>query len=154
MNTLPGGITARFFPNSDSYNALRKHWSDLINSDRRHQLSAAHHLLYLALIGKDWRRAFTAFKNKRKLDNGAFWNWGMFRGLQGVHSSFKEEDLLAPFDGLIAPQTLSELRELLPAANAYRFTPSDFEGGFPFEAYFVQDKVNPILHSKKEDSDA
>jgi hypothetical protein len=74
MNTLSRAITARFFPQPDSYNALRKKWSDLINSERRHELTSAHHLLYLALIGKDWRKAFTTISNQRKLDNGAFWN--------------------------------------------------------------------------------
>ena len=155
MNTLPRAITARFFPGSDSYNALRKHWSDLMNSERKHELSAEHHLLYLALIGKDWRKAFTALTNKRKLDNGAFWGWGMFRALQRVQFRLQEQDLLAPFDGLITSQTLNELRDLLPKANAYGFTPSDFErGAFPFDAYSVNDNVNPIIHLKKEDSNA
>jgi len=59
MNTLSWAITARFFPNPESYNALRKHWSDLINSERRYELTAAHYLLYISLMGKDWRKAFT-----------------------------------------------------------------------------------------------
>ncbi len=136
MNTLPRAITAQFFPNSESYNAFRKHWSALINSEHKHELSAAHHLLYLVLIGKDWRKAFTPLANQRKLDNGAFWNWGMFRALQTIQSLYAEEELLLPFHGLVSPQMLQELRNLLPTANAYTYKPSDFANrSFPFEAY-------------------
>src|SRR5512138_870655 len=143
MNTLSRAITARFFPNPDSYNAFRKHWSALINSERRHELSAAHHLLYLTLIGKDWRKAFTPLTNQRKLDNGAFWNWGMFRALQTIHFQFKEDELLAPFEGRISPAMLRELRNWLPIANAYSYKPSDFiHGSFPFEAYSEKKDVN------------
>jgi len=153
MNTLPRAITARFFPNPDSYNALRKHWSDLINSEHRHELSAAHHLLYLALIGKDWRKAFTPLTNQRKLDNGAFWNWGMFRALPAVHLKCHEEDLLAPFGGLISPQMLSDLRNLLPTAGAYLYKPSDFaSGSFPFEAYSEKNNQNAIMPLHKEET--
>src|SRR5262245_47304033 len=136
MNTLSRAITARFFPNSDSYNALRKCWSDLINSERRYELTAAHHLLYLALLGKDWRKAFTFPTNQRKLDNGAYYSWKMFRALETIQSKFKEQELLAPFEGLITLQMLSELRSLLPTVNLYSYKASDFaNGAFPFDAY-------------------
>jgi hypothetical protein len=136
MNTLPRAITARFFPNPHSYNALRKCWSDLINSERKHQLSAAHHLLYLALIGKDWRRAFTPPTNQRKLDHGAFFGWGMFRALETIQLRYREEELLLPFDGVVTPEMLNELRWLLPKLNAYTYKPSDFaHGSFPVHAY-------------------
>lgn len=153
MNTLSRAITARFFPNSNSYNALRNKWSDLINSERKHELSAAHHVLYLALIGKDWRKAFTPLTNQRKLDNGAFWDWGMFRALQTLQLQFKEDELLTPFDGLITPQMLSELRDLLPSANAYTYKPSDFANRtFPFDAYSEKNETNPVIQIKKVDA--
>jgi hypothetical protein len=41
----------------------------LINSDRKHELTATQYLLYLAAYGKDWRRAFTLVTNRRQLDN-------------------------------------------------------------------------------------
>jgi hypothetical protein len=146
MNTLSRAITARFFPNLDSYNALRKHWSDLINSERKHELSAAHHLLYLALLGKDWRKAFTPPTNQRKLENGAFWNWGMFGALEIIKLNYKEEELLSPFDKFISPQMLNELRSILPTSNAYTYKPLDFASGvFPFEAYAEKDKTNAIV---------
>lgn len=143
MNTLSRALTARFFPDSNSYNALRKQWSDLINSERRHELTAAHHLLYLALIGKDWRKAFTPLTNRRKLDNGAFWGWGMFLALQTIQFKFKDDELLAPFAGLITLQMLNNLRSLLPVANAYSYKPTDFtKRAFPFDAYSEKEASN------------
>ena len=149
MNTLSRAITARFFPHPDSYNALRQGWSDLINSDRRHELSAAHHLLYLALMGKDWRKAFTPPSNQRKLNNGAFWSWGMFRALETIHRKYKEEELLSPFAGLITPQMLNELRSRLPALNPYSVKPVDFANGvFPFDAYMEKNTTDVIVQVK------
>jgi hypothetical protein len=136
MNALSRAITAQFFHDSNSYNALRKHWSDLIHSQRRHELKAAHHLLYLALTGRDWRKGFTPPTNQRKLENGAFEGWIMFRALQAIHLKFKQDELLQPFDGLITPVMLGELRKYLPTANGYSFKSVDFtNAAFPFDAY-------------------
>jgi hypothetical protein len=137
MNTLPRAITARFFPNPDSYNALRVQWSSLMNSEHKHRLTAAHHLFYLALLGRDWRKAFTPPTNPRKLANGALSGWAMFRSLQSLHSRFCEEELLAPFDRIITPAMLNELRSLLaPAVYPFGFRPGQFSGTlFPFDAY-------------------
>jgi len=136
MNTLSRAITAQFFPNADSYNALRKLWSDLTNSEREHELTATHHLLYLALMGKDWRKAFTPPTNQRKLDNGAFLGWRMFRALQTIHLKFREDELLAPFEGSITSQMIASLRDLLPAGNPYSYRAEQFVcGTFPFNAY-------------------
>lgn len=152
MNTLPRAITARFFPNSDFYNALRKHWSVLINSERKHELSAAHHLLYLALIGKDWRKAFTIPTNQHKLDNGAFLGWRMFRALQAIQSKFKEEELLAPFDGLITPEMLQDLRSLLPDGNPYIYRAELFANrAFPFDAYKEQTITSATSSERSSD---
>jgi len=136
MNTLSRAITAHFFPNSDSYNALRKHWSDLINSERKHELTSAHHLLYLALTGKDWRKAFTPPTNQRKLDNGAFWGWKMFKALEAIQRTSQELELLSPFESLIVPQMISEIRSFLPTGNPYAYKSADFVNiSFPFDAY-------------------
>lgn len=149
MNTLSRAITARFFPHPDSYNALRQGWSDLINSDRKHELSAVHHLLYLALMGKDWRKAFTPPTNQRKLDNGAFWSWGLFRAVETIHRKYKEEELLSPFAGLIIPEMLNELRRLLPMPNPYSYKQVDFaNGAFPFDAYVEKNIADAIAQVK------
>jgi hypothetical protein len=138
VNTLPRAITAQIFTSTESYAALRRHWSALMRSDRRHELSAAHHLLYLALIGKDWRKTFTPVSNRRKLDNGAFAGWSLFRALYSLHSQADESWLLAPFAGLVTPAMLQTIRSLVARQSSYTCRPEDFEAGaFPFEAYNV-----------------
>ena len=136
MNTLSRAITAQIFTHPDTYLLLRKHWSRLINSDRKQELSAAHHLLYLALLGKDWRKGFTPVTNWRKLENGAFYSWGLFRALQILHLKFHEETLLAPFEGIVTAEMLAQVRSLIPYRNSYSHSVEQFKAGtFPFEAY-------------------
>ncbi len=146
MNTLSRAITAKLFNSTDTYTALRKHWSALINSDRKHELAAAHHLLYLALAGKDWRKGFTPPTNRRKLENGALVGWKLFRALDTLHSRVSEEWLLEPFDGLVSPQMLQQLRELLPRVESYAYKPEQFANGhFPFEAYRAPETMRTPL---------
>jgi hypothetical protein len=137
MNTLPRAVIAPFFPFPDSYNALQQHWSSLINSERKHTLSSAHHLLYLALCGKDWRKAYTCVSNPRKLANGAFTGWNLFKAFRMLQSKACETELLAPFDGLVTPTMLQMLRSFLPCiGNPYAFHAEQFANGvFPFDAY-------------------
>ncbi len=144
MNTLPRAVTAQIFPTPDSYNALQCHWSSLNRSERRHDLSAAHYLLYQALRGKDWRKAFTCPSNPRKLANGAFAGWVLFCSLNMLHSRFSEEALLAPFDGLVTLAMLETVRRLLPAIRtSYPLRPEQFAGGaFPFDAYLDKGTLN------------
>jgi hypothetical protein len=138
MNTLSRAETAQTLIHPDTYLLLRNHWSRLMNSERKHDLSAAQHLLYLALMGKDWRKSFTPPSNRRKLDNGAFEGWMMFRVLRLLHSRFAEDQLLAPFDGLVTPAMLDNLRKLIPKANPYSYRIEQFAAGaFPFEAYIT-----------------
>jgi hypothetical protein len=143
MNTLPRAITAQIFASTESYAALRRHWSVLMRSNRRHELSAAHHLLYLALIGKDWRKSFTPISNRRKLDNGAFAGWELFRALMLLRSPSYESWLLAPFAGLVTPGVLQAVRSLVSRQNSYSCRPEDFGVGmFPFEAYEVPEAMS------------
>jgi hypothetical protein len=142
MNTLPRAVTAQLFANTESYAALRRHWGVLMRSDRRHELSAAHHLLYLALIGKDWRKSFTSISNRRKLDNGAFAGWELFRALMLLRSEVYERWLLAPFEGLVTPAMLQVIRSLVARRTAYTSRSEDFvAGSFPFEAYNVPESL-------------
>ncbi len=136
MNTLPRAMTAQVLPDLNTYQNLRQHWSMLMRSPRKHELTAAHHLLYLALRGKDWRKGFTCVTNQRKLDNGAFYDWGLFRALAVLHLSAEEAQLLAPFEGLVTPAMLEQIRRLIPFQNKYSYRPAQFTAGnFPFEAY-------------------
>ena len=150
MNTLSRAHTAQLFPHSETYLALRIHWSRLVNSEHKHNLSAAHLLLYLALLGKDWRKAFTPVTNTRKLANGAFYNWKLFHALATLHLPAYQDDLLAPFNGLVTPEMLGQIRRLIPARVAHVFKPVQFLGGaFPFEAYADMEGINTASTQEK-----
>lgn len=138
MNTLSRTITSRFFISPQDYLAFRRHWSALLNSDRKHELTAAHHLLYLAVCGKDWRKAFTLASNQRKLENGAYAGWALWRALYQIHWTREEVALLEPFDSLITPEMLRQIQGLLPKPNAYAYRPDQFaDRSWPFEAYLA-----------------
>lgn len=116
--------------------ALRRHWSALVRSPRSHDLTAAHHLLYAGLRGRDWRRAFTPISNPRKLANGGFFTWGLFRALGMLRSPSAAEQLLAPFDGLVTPDMLAQVRAGLPSLSPYRLDPQQIAAhGLPIAAY-------------------
>ena len=124
VNTLPREITRRFFAEEDGFQRLQAHWRALVNSPARHELTAAHFLLYQALRGKDWRRAFGPVSNARKLANG--YVWGRDVALRVLPSSWRRDRLLAPFAGLVTSEAVDQLVALLPsgraeeAAGAYR----------------------------------
>jgi hypothetical protein len=150
MDTLPKAITAQWFPTPTAYHSFRAHWRALMNSDRKHELVAEHHLLYLALTGKDWRKGFTPITNERKLANGAFYGWSLFRAVAAIHSTHAEAALLAPFDGLVMPEMLQRIRPLIPIVPPYRLRPDDFTAGnFPFEAYVTPE----LAHSNRQKDD-
>lgn len=136
MNTLPRAMTAQVLTHPRLYPTIRQHWSDLVRSPRKHELTAAHYLLYAALLGKDWRKGFTCITNRRKLDNGAFASWALFRATETLHLPSSEEALLAPFGGLVTSHMLQNVRELIPVQRHYHDRPEQFTGtNFPFEAY-------------------
>ncbi len=144
MNALPRAMTAQFFADADAYAALRSHWRSLVNSERKHELTAAHHTLYLALLGKDWRKGFTPITNRCKLDNGAFWGWMLFRALWSLHRDADEAWLLAPFDGLVTPPMLRLVRGRLPLPYPSSFRPEEYGyRTFPFDAYRVPEATMP-----------
>lgn len=142
MNTLSRTITSRFFIDSQGYIALRKQWSALFNSERKHELTATHHLLYLAACGKDWRKAFTLASNRRKLENGAYAGWALWRALGQIHWSRDATELLTPFAGTITPEMFQQIRALLPNPNAYAYRSEQFaDRQWPFNAYQVSEAI-------------
>jgi hypothetical protein len=109
-----------------------------MTSPRKHELVAMHHFLYLILSGKDWRKGFTCPTNQRKLDNGIFQGWILFRAIAALHRPSLEAELLAPFDGLVTLQALERIRQLVPIQNVYAYRPDQFvTSDFPFDAYKV-----------------
>ncbi len=146
MNTLPRAMTAQILLDLDTYHSLRERWSALMRSPRKHELTAAHHLLYLALVGKDWRKGFTGITNQRKLANGAFYGWGLFRALAVLHMPSSEAQLLAPFEGLVTSAMLEQIRRLVPFQNKYGYRPKQFiAASFPFEAYHLSASVQAAM---------
>lgn len=142
MNTLSRALTAHIFPKSETYFALKKCWSHLMNSKRKYELSAAHHLLYLSLMGKDWRKGFTPPTNQRKVQNGALQGWVLFRALYALHMKQHEAQLLAPFDGLVTPEMLIHIRRLMPFQMFRTNHLDEFkEHKFPFEAYAAPEEA-------------
>ena len=115
MNTLPRDITRSWFGSESDYTALTRHWSAAVRGTAsRAAIGPEHHLLYLALRGRDWRRAFTPITNERKIDNGAFYDWGLHRALPAIHSEWEPDRLLAPFGGRVSREALARVRALLP----------------------------------------
>jgi hypothetical protein len=151
MNTLSRAITAQFFPEPTAYNVLRAHWSAVVNSELKHELRAVHYLLYLTLLGKDWRKAFTPITNVNKLENGAFSNWHLFEALAELHSRVTEKGVLAPFGGLVTPEMLQTARTLVTSFGSYTYKPAAFGvGKFPCEAYQVSETLLASSKSKVE----
>ena len=97
MNTLSKEITlGRFFgEDAENYVKLRAQWSKMVN-DKNCELTLAHHILYLILIGKNWQKAVTLPTNKNKLANNykpriveveEYWNGNFTK--QRIISSFE-----------------------------------------------------------------
>ena len=153
MNTLPRAVTAQVLGDPITYHNLRRHWSDLMHSPRKHELTGAHHLLYLTLLGKDWRKGFTCMTNRRKLDNGGFYAWGLFRAMATLHMPSREVELLAPFDGLVSSAMLQHIRQLVPIQTAYSYRPDQFTvTSFPFEAYSPSTSVQATADNRSNNA--
>ena len=155
MNTLNRELTAQLLGNPTAYTALRSHWSALVTSERKHSLTAAHHLIYLALIGKDWRKAFTPVVNARKLINGGHYNWGLFDAVHALQFALAT-DLLAPFDGLLTLAHLFALRTFIPTfTNLYNYEPSSFANStWPFDAYPAAPQLPQPTTNQQESANA
>jgi hypothetical protein len=114
MNTLNKNVTKEFYRNADGYQELERTWSAMVNDrELRKTLGCEHHLLYQMLRGKDWRKSITSITNKRKLENGAVWNWRGGRAIWSVRNRDDVGYLLAPFADVLAVDAIERLRALL-----------------------------------------
>jgi hypothetical protein len=136
MNTLSKAVTGTVL-GATNYESLRRHWATLVRGNPP-ELGSEHYLLYLALLGRDWRWAFAPITNRTTLANGGYFNWRFWPAIRALHSRQAEEWLLAPFAGLVSVAHLDALRPLLPnPKHSYRnedilvFQP----GRWPFDAY-------------------
>jgi hypothetical protein len=56
--------------------------------------------------------------------------------LEAIQRTSQELELLSPFESLIVPQMISEIRSFLPTGNPYAYKSADFVNiSFPFDAY-------------------
>ena len=67
VNTLGKTVTSRFFATESGYAELRSRWAKIMqDKNARKALTSTHHALYAVLIGRDWRKGFTAPKQSRE----------------------------------------------------------------------------------------
>lgn len=100
------------------YAAIRARWCEVVHSDRKHELTAAHHLLYMALMNRDWRKAFTPIRRASRLANGAHPYQTVNTALWRVHSThYWKQKWLAFFEGILTPEMLAEVLTRIPKPN-------------------------------------
>jgi hypothetical protein len=156
MNTLSRAITSTIFTDRAQYEAVRARWSVLMRE--RTKLSPTYHLLYLALMGRDWRAAFTPISNTARLEHGAYGGWGFWHAystlrvlvppvrtkyytdLQWESTQRRHaehvESWLVPFEGTVTSEMLGRVIALLPTARRDDYQPAQFtRESWPFEAY-------------------
>ena len=110
-NTLSITYTSNFFESEEDYRQFCQKWSEMMNSDKKNDLKAVHHLLCLALRGKDWRKAFTLPTNRNKLENG--YQPAVLKAFQTLNSSYREDVVLDRFDGLVTKPMLAAVRRVI-----------------------------------------
>lgn len=72
MKTLGKSITSQFFNDPETgFHQAKALWKSALDS--KTDLTAADHLAYAILRGKDYRKGFGPITNKNKLANGATW---------------------------------------------------------------------------------
>ena len=141
MNRLSKNVTRRFFQNAEGFAELQSRWAALGAEDGRRAayarkarklqsgidasqtepttLRSEHHLLYSVLRGRDWRKGFSPCADQNRLNNG-YARWAAAtRAVLALHSSYREEALLAPFSGLLADDALASIRALVPKGEGY-----------------------------------
>jgi hypothetical protein len=104
-------------PESFPYHLIRARWVAIVQSDGRHELTAAHFLLYMALMHRDWRKAFSPIRRPSKLANGFKPYYSADRALWWVHSAYWKPKWLDLFDGILTPEMLAEVLARLPKPN-------------------------------------
>lgn len=112
MNTLGKSITAKFFNTAEDYEALRQDWAKRMEA--REEIPAQYHLLYKALIGKDWRTGFIAGSNGRRL---AFMR--AQSRLRYVHNQYGAQPL-PYFSQYITDEAPKILLQILDENEAYK----------------------------------
>ena len=115
MNTLSKTVTGTWFKSPEGYNDLESRWSQIVNSPQRKQLTAADHLIYALLRGKDWRKGLTPV-SARKLEHGGWYCSGIFVSLSNLNSSSNSawnSFLTRIGDGIVDENAIGVLRSII-----------------------------------------
>jgi hypothetical protein len=101
MNTLSKEFTLGMFFEEDpeGYAKLRKQWSKMVNSDYNVTLTMAHHILYLILIGKNWKKAVTLPTNKNKVAN--HYKPHIVEVKERWNGTFTKQRIISSFEGVV-----------------------------------------------------
>jgi hypothetical protein len=125
VKTLSKSYTLGTFFDEDqeNYFKLRKHWSNLVNSEENKKLTLGHHILYLILLGKDWTKAFTLPTNSNKVANNYKPKFYSFR--ESCNYNYYKQNLIKMFDGVVSSEVIDRAFSVanfsgLYAQNAYK----------------------------------
>lgn len=114
MKTLSKEITLGRFFNEDpeNYRKLREQWSKMVNSEKRVTLTLADHVIYLALIGKNWQKAITLPTNKNKVENHYKPKIKSFAERWEYNIGWQRNRVIEKFSGAITEEMYDALRAL------------------------------------------
>jgi hypothetical protein len=123
MNTLSKGFTLGMFFGEDTegYTKLRAQWSKMVNSDTKDELTMAHHILYLILIGKNWKKAVTLPTNKNKIANN--YKPHIVDVKERWNGTFTKSKILSSFEGVVTPEmyeAAGKVTDLDMSKDAYK----------------------------------
>lgn len=117
MITLSKELTSVFFNTPADYAALKVAYREYAkvrraekaldrkaeyHNDRLDRISAAQNLVYLVLMGKDWRRAYRVPTNANKVANNAAVYWGLHKANGAIYTHNKAA-IMAPFKEFVTP---------------------------------------------------
>jgi hypothetical protein len=110
MNTLSKEMTlGRFFgEDAENYTKLRAQWSKMVNSGCK--LTMAHHILYLILIGKNWKKSVTLPTNKNKVEN--HYKPHIIDVEECWDGSFTKKKILSSFEGTVTEEMYDNARKV------------------------------------------
>jgi hypothetical protein len=150
MNTLPKAVTTLFFNTSEDYQnvraAYRAHTAkrraqktldrhEEYYNDFNDKVAAGQNLLYLILMGKDWRKAYTAPTNANKVANHAKSNWGFHQAYRALTNSHYQAAILEPFKDFVKPGTIGIVEKIIGCQMKWYDLPAITDLASQYEAY-------------------
>lgn len=135
MNTLNKTITSSFFASPEGYAALKARWSQIVNSNQKHDLTAAHHLIYAILRGKNWQKGFTSPRQDP--------NWSYATPVVAFHALAQARYASSPahvwfkenFGDILSPEYVSVIKSLTISPTGYDKNTQTFVNALEVDAY-------------------